>query len=200
MRRLSTSCSAGAVREPSGTPRSQFGDAGCLGVTPARGPRGEGGVGGIRRAAGSWPRVLASCCRGAVGLCMSPSPRVPCSLPTPRGTLGCSPFPFPRPAASQSLELPPGADVSMLRAGNGPAGVGAGCTLWAPKALLFHEGAARPQLPECTWQRCRGPGGRSQTRPLLSPGPCSCPWAPAALSLQVVSSTAPPSPSTAAPR
>lgn len=48
-------------------------------------------MGGIRRAAGTWPRVLVPCCRGAVGLCTSPSPRVP----TPRGTLGCSPVPFP---------------------------------------------------------------------------------------------------------
>lgn len=151
---------------PLAPPGAVLGTLGCLGVTPTRGPRGEGGVGGIRRAAGTWP--------------------------TPRGTLGCSPVPFPHPAASQPLELLPGAAVLGLHAANGPAGTGIGGTLRGPKVLLFHEGAAQPQ-PPLTPALPRARGGHS------SPVP-SCPRAPAALSLQVVSSTAPPSPSTAAPR
>lgn len=123
---------------PLAPPGAFLGTLGCLGVTPTRGPRGEGGVGGIRRAAGTWP--------------------------TRRGTLGCSPVPFPHPAASQPLEPLPGAAVLGLHAANGPAGAGVGGTLWGPKALLFHEGAAQPQpplspVPERTRQRCREPGG-----------------------------------------
>lgn len=181
MRRLGRSCSAGAVREPSGNPRSQFGDVGVPRChpnpgTPWRRWRGwhQEGCGDLAPCPGA---LLPWGC-GVVHV-TQPSPAHapwhPWVLPSSIST-------------SQPLGPLPGADVLVLHAGNGPAGTGAGAgsTLWTPKALLFHGGAAQPQppltpVPECTRQRCREPGAGVTAAPSppvpgavpLPPGPSS---------------------------